>query len=73
MKTAFTFKKWYWGIGHDPDQPPQWWANFIKGKEFHELYKELSTVAKVRHKMNDSIRVEFNSPNDLAFFILRWS
>jgi hypothetical protein len=78
MKTAFTFKRWYWGYGHDPDhndpdQPPQWWTNFVKGKEFHELYKELSTVAKVRYKPNGSIRVVFNSPSDLSFFILRYS
>jgi hypothetical protein len=72
MKTAFTFKRWYWGDNYDK-RPPQWWTNFIKGKEFHELYKELSTVAKVRYKPNGSIRVVFNSPSDLSFFILRYS
>lgn len=72
MKTAFTFKRWYWGEEHEK-QPPQWWTNFIKGKQFHELYKELSTVAKVKYKMNGSIRVVFNSPSDLSFFILRYS
>ena len=73
MKTAFTFKRWYWGYEHGQDQPPQWWTNFIKDKQFHELYKELSTVAKVMYKMNGSIRVVFNSPGDLSFFILRYS
>jgi hypothetical protein len=74
MKTAFTFKRWYWRTtARGEKQPPQWWTNFIKGKEFHELYKELSTVAKVRYKPNGNIRVVFNSPSDLSFFILRYS
>ncbi len=73
MKTAFTFKRWYWGYGHDPDQPPQWWSNFTKDKPFSTLYDELSSVARVRYKTNGNIRVVFNSPSDLTMFILRWS
>jgi hypothetical protein len=69
MKTAFTFKRWYWG----DENPPQWWSTFTKDKPFHELYKELEPVAKVRYKTNGSIRVVFNSPELLSFFILRWS
>jgi hypothetical protein len=69
MKTAFTFKNWYWG---DEDQPPQWWANFLKA--YRQTFdKELSRVAKVRYKTNGNIRVVFNSPELLSFFILRWS
>ncbi len=72
MKTAFTFKRWYWGVDHEK-QPPQWWATFTKDKTFHELYKELEPVAKVRYKSNGDIRVVFKSPSDLSFFILRHS
>jgi hypothetical protein len=70
MKTAFTFKNWYWG---DEDQPPQWWTNFRKAYHLQTFDKELSRVAKVRYKTNGSIRVVFNDPNELAFFIMRWS
>jgi hypothetical protein len=69
MKTAFTFKNWYWG---DEDQPPQWWTNFRKAYR-QTSDKELSRVAKVREKTNGDVRVVFNDPNELAFFILRWS
>lgn len=72
MKTAFTFKRWYWGDTHET-QPPQWWINFTKDKPFHLLYNELSNVAKVRYKTNGNIRVVFNSASDLSFFILRYS
>jgi len=73
MKTAFTFKKWYWGPLHD-DQPPHWWTNFTEGKSISvSKITELSRVAKVRQKSNGSLRVVFKSPGDLSFFILRWS
>ena len=72
MKTAFTFKRWYWGDEHEK-QPPQWWINFTKDKEFHKLYDELSAVATIRYKTNGSIRVVFKSPEDLTFFVLRYS
>jgi hypothetical protein len=72
MKTAFTFKKWYWGPLHD-EQPPQWWTNFIRGRMLDDALRELRSVAKVREKPNGKIRVVFNSPGDLTFFILRWS
>jgi len=74
MKTAFTFKRWYWGDKHEK-QPPHWWTNFLKAysPSGETAYKELSKIAKVRHKTNGSIRVVFNSPEDLTFFILRWS
>lgn len=71
MKTAFTFKRWYWGDEYD--KQPHWWRNFADGRLIDEAIKELYPVAKVRQKSNGSIRVVFNSPNDLAFFILRWS
>jgi hypothetical protein len=73
MKTAFTFKRWYWGYGHDPDQPPQWWSNFIKNKPLWQIHKELEPVAKIRQKSNGNFRVVFKSPADLSFFILRYS
>lgn len=72
MKTAFTFKRWYWGEDHEK-QPPQWWTNFSKNKPLHLMYSELTGIAKVKQKMNGDFRVVFNSPADLSFFILRWS
>jgi len=74
MKTAFTFKRRWWGIDHE-DQPPQWWKNFLDAysPSGEAAYKELSKIAKVRHMTNGNIRVVFNSPGDLSFFILRWS
>ncbi len=72
MKTAFTFNRWYWGEDHEK-QPPYWWTKFSENKPFDELYKELSQFAKVKYKMNGKIRVVFNSPADLSFFILRWA
>jgi hypothetical protein len=72
VKTAFTFKRWYWGQLHD-DQPPQWWTNFTKSKPIWQIHKELEPVAKVRQKSNGNIRVVFNSPADLTMFILRYS
>ena len=69
MKTAFTFKRWYWG----DEDPPQWWTNFSNANPSQTFDKELSRVAKVRYKPNGSIRVVFNSPELLSFFILRWS
>ena len=69
MKTAFTFKRWYWG----DEYPPQWWANFCKSKSLCQVHKELEPVAKVRQKSNGNTRVVFNSPADLTMFILRWS
>lgn len=72
MKTAFTFKRWYWGDEHEK-QPPQWWKNFSKDKPLHLMYNELSGIANVKQKTNGDFRVVFNSPADLSFFILRWS
>lgn len=71
MKTAFTFKRWYW---QDIDeQPPNWWHNFVADRFLDDALRELRSVAKVREKPNGKIRVVFNSPEDLTFFILRWS
>ena len=72
MKTAFTFKKWYWGETYER-QPPHWWTNFLHANPAQTFDKELSKVAKVRYKTNGKIRIVFNSPGDLTFFILRWS
>jgi hypothetical protein len=72
MKTAFTFRRWYWATPTDK-QPPQWWSNFLLGKDINIALKELSTIAKVREKPSGKIRVVFNDPNELAFFIMRWS
>ena len=72
MKTAFTFKKWYWGDEYDK-QPPQWWNNFIRNKPMSHAFKELQSIAKIREKANGNIRVVFNSPKELTLFILRWS
>lgn len=72
MKTAFTFKKWYWG---DEEQPPQWWKNFLKAYSPSgvDAYNALKSIAKIKIKSNGDFRVVFNSPGDLAFFILKWS
>lgn len=72
MKTAYTFKRWYWATPTDK-QPPQWWSNFLLGKDITIALKELSTIANVREKPSGKIRVVFNDPNELAFFIMRWS
>lgn len=72
MKTAYTFKRWYWGDEHEK-QPPQWWTNFSNDNPLQTFDKELSRVAKVRYKSNGNIRVVFKSPEDLTYFILRWS
>ncbi len=72
MKTAYTFKRWYWGDEYNKG-PPQWWNNFLRGRMMNDALKELYPIAKVREKSNGNLRVVFNSPNDLAFFILRWS
>ena len=72
MKTAFTFKRWYWGDPYD-EHPPKWWENFLRGRMTEDALRELRSVAKVREKPNGKIRVVFNSPEDLTFFILRWS
>jgi hypothetical protein len=71
-KTAFTFKRWYWGDSYEK-QPPQWWTNFLKDRPLKEVVEELSAVAEVRYEPNGDIRVLFNSPELLSFFILRWS
>jgi hypothetical protein len=71
MKTAYTFKRWYWGDEYE--RQPQWWTNFRKAYHVQPFDKELSRVAKVRYKSNGNIRIVFNSPEDLTFFILRWS
>lgn len=72
MKTAFTFKRWYWGEDHEK-QPPQWWTNFAKDRPLFMIHEELAKIAKVRQKSNGDFRVVFNSPSDLTMFILRWS
>ena len=74
MKTAFTFKNWYWGDDYEK-QPPQWWKNFLKeySPSGEAAYNALKPVAKMKIKSNGDFRVVFKSPGDLAFFILRWS
>ena len=74
MKTAYTFKIWYWGEDHEK-QPPHWWKNFLKeySPSGEAAFKDLSKIAKVIPATNGSIHVEFNSPEDLTFFVLRWS
>jgi hypothetical protein len=71
MKTAYTFKRWYWGDEYE--RQPQWWRNLLKDKPLYDAVKELKRVAKVRYKTNGNIRIVFNSPDELAFFIMRWS
>jgi hypothetical protein len=71
MKTAFTFKRWYWGDEYE--KQPLWWRNFSKGKPLWQIHKELEPVAKVRQKSNGDFRVVFNGPADLTMFILRYS
>ena len=72
MKTAFTFKRWYWGEEHE-NQPPNWWTNFLKDKPLNDAVKELEQYASFRYKSNGNMRVVFKSASDLSFFILRWS
>lgn len=71
MKTAFTLKRWYWGDEYDTQ--PRWWKNFCLGRSLDEVIMELHPVAKAKLKSNGKIRVVFNSPEELSFFILRWS
>ena len=72
MKTAFTFKRWYWGEDHEK-QPPKWWSNFLKDRPLNEAVKELEQYASFRFKSNGNMRVVFKSASDLSFFILRYS
>lgn len=72
MKTAFTFKRWYWGDEHEK-QPPSWWTNFLKDKPLNDAVKELEQYASFRYKSNGNMRVVFKSASDLSFFILRYS
>lgn len=71
MKTAFTFKNWCWGDEYE--RLPSWWRNLLKDKPLNDAVKELEQYASFRYKSNGNMRVVFNSPELLSFFILRWS
>jgi hypothetical protein len=45
----------------------------LKDKPLNDAVKELEQYASFRYKSNGNMRVVFNSPELLSFFILRWS
>ena len=71
MKTAFTFKMWYWGDEYD--NRPKWWGNLLKDRHLSDAVKELEQYASFSYKSNGNMRVVFKSASDLSYFILRWS
>lgn len=77
MKTAFTLDVWWWGDGIGPKtgkKIPSWWMNFVNEYPDRALWPpKLKKYAKYRHKNNSTVRIVFHSPNDLSFFILRYS
>ena len=76
MKPAFNLDTWWWGDGNTPSgrKVPRWGMNFVKDypdtKDWHRVLKKSATY---KIKNNGMIRLVFNSPDDLSFFILRWS
>jgi hypothetical protein len=75
MKLSYNLKTWYWGLDQYEEQPPIWWYNFMKTIDDHKDYAiKLKPYATFRPKgMTNKCRIVFNSPEDLTFFILRWS
>ncbi len=75
MKTSFTLETWWWGDGQTPkgNTVPRWWMNFIEAYPGTDWHNILTKHAKYRVKNNGTIRVVFNSSEDLTFFLLRWS
>ena len=77
MKTAFTLDTWWWGdeLGAKTGKPiPTWWKNFVAENPVQASWApKLKKYAKYRHKNNGTVRIVFHSPNDLSFFILRYS
>ena len=75
MKPAFNLETWWWGDGETPKGNiiPRWWINFVKeypnSKDWHRVLKKSATY---KLKTNGTIRLVFNSHDDLSFFILRW-
>ena len=77
MKPAFTLETWWWNdTGETPKGNilPRWWINFVKDypdrKDWHRVLKKTATY---KIKSNGTIRLVFNSYDDLSFFILRYS
>ena len=77
MKPAFTLDTWWWGdnLGAKTGKViPRWWMNFVKDypdrKDWHRVLKKTATY---KIKNNGTIRLVFNSYDDLSFFILRYS
>ena len=76
MKPAFNLETWWWGDGNTPSgrTVPTWWMNFVKDypdtKDWHRVLKKTATY---KIKNNGTIRLVFNSYDDLSFFILRYS
>ena len=76
MKTAFNLETWWWGDGETPKGNilPRWWINFVKEypdtKDWPRVLKKSATY---RIKNNGMIRLVFHGPDELSFFILRYS
>lgn len=76
MKPAFNLETWWWGNGETPKGNilPRWWINFVNEyPDSKDWYRVLKKSATYRIKNNGMIRLVFNSPDELSFFILRWS
>ena len=76
MKPAFNLETWWWGDGNTPSGKPipRWWMNFVKEyPDSRDWYKVLKSHAKYRVKNDGTIRLVFHGPNELSFFMLRYS
>lgn len=76
MKTAFTLETRWWNDGetYSGKKIPRWWVNFVKEyPDSKDWYKILKSYAKYRVKSNSKVRLVFNGPEELSFFILRYS
>lgn len=77
MKPAFTLDTWWWGdeIGPKTGKPvPSWWRNFVNEHPYRATWEpDLKKYAKYRCKNNGTVRLVFHGPNELSFFILRYS
>lgn len=76
MKPAFTFETFWWGNGQTPKGKtiPRWWINFCNEyDDTNKWHPAITKYANYRLKSNGTIRVVFHGPEELSFFILRYS
>ena len=74
MKPAFNLETFWWGNGETPKGNiiPRWWINFVK--EYPDDWpRVLKKSATYRINNNGMIRVVFHGPDELSFFMLRYS